>query len=126
MSQPRSTDAKPTAADLLGLIKKYGNSIEKVLNAAGIHSVDDLKKLGIQYAIVRMVKRSPRFFVPLYSYVMIGAAAHRVWTHIPVSEKKKAKDFLKGLFQRTETKHGSASKNLRTKKKVLKPKSQNP
>lgn len=125
MSKPKifkslSGAEKREATQKLSTLQNLGPVLEKVLNSVGICTVDDLKRVGWQLVISRLLKKSSRYLFPIYSYVLIGALSNQVWNAIPESEKIKAKKFVKDLVHKIKPRKRKAPlKKARLKKRKI-------
>ncbi len=75
-------------------MRNLGPVCEQDLNAAGIHTAEQLKKLGAEAAFVEMLRarsnsgRSAKCCNAAYLYALYGAIHEIDWREVP--EKKKA------------------------------------
>ncbi len=99
----------------LSQLENLGPVLEKLLNNIGIYTMDDLKRVGWQLVVANLMKKGPRFLLPFYSYILIGALANQVWTNISEQDKAKAKKYVLGLTEKIRPK----KKKITTRKKPV-------
>jgi len=86
-------------------MRNLGPACEKDLNAAGIFTAEDLKRLGAEEAFVKMLigrinqGRSAKCCNAAYLYAIYGAIHNIDWRDLPEKKKSEFKDFAAELRQ---------------------------
>ena len=78
----------------LTLLPNIGKTLEDKLNNVGVHTPDDLKKIGSEYALIkiRTVDQSACFNMLC---ALEGAIQGIRWHNLPDERKEELKEFLK-------------------------------
>lgn len=98
-SRRRSTTKKPKDLKKLRIsqMMNLGPAVEKDFNAIGIHSADQIVKLGPEKAFIKMLegrvkqKRSAKCCNAVYLYSLYGAIHNVHWAEIPAKKKAEFK-----------------------------------
>jgi DNA transformation protein and related proteins len=75
----------------LSTLKNIGPVTERWLNEVGIHTPDDLERVGVLEAYRQVSERHPQAASLLLLYALQGALWNTQWNQIPREEKARLK-----------------------------------
>ena len=84
-------------------MRNLGPAVEKDLNAAGVFTIDQVCKLGVEKTFLKMLEgrmkvgRSAKCCNALYLYSIYGAIHDLDWREIPEKKKKEFKALTEKL-----------------------------
>ncbi len=77
-------------------MRNIGKELERKLNRIGVHSAEDLRKLGSKEAFIQLKQRFPKICL-VHLYTLEGAITDTDFNKLPEEVKKDLKNFSNEL-----------------------------